>query len=215
MFTPKFINNPQIVPQLFKGKEIKCISVEIEGEEYDICDNASYGPNFWGNSKPGKYGEGLGKTENDEFKPARTGILGQMAFAKIFHEQCDCLYRRGGDKQDNLIEGLKFDIKCSMRNRGENLVYHANECGKLIPLDKDIYVCSYIEFENRQDKKATVIITGYAMKKDVKNCEIKTGYKGNGHLNYILYTHDLRPICELLESKKNLLLEELVNTKRL
>ena len=48
---PTPITQPQVVKRLFNGKEQECILVEVEGDEYTACDNASR--NFWGSSKKG------------------------------------------------------------------------------------------------------------------------------------------------------------------
>lgn len=122
-----------------------------------------------------------------------------MAFAKLVGEPMDNVYREGGDKYDNLIGGNKYDIKCATKNYGKLLIYHTNEWGKKIPLNKDIYVSCYIKSEERSNKKATIIVVGFVEKEDVKDCKVEPGIKGNGHLNYVLLFHDLRPICPLIQ----------------
>lgn len=204
IYLPKAIQEPQVVKRVFGGKEKDCVVVEISDEEYEVCEKASQGGNFWGNSKPGAYGAGLGKTDADKFKPARTGLLGQMAYGKLFGEPVDLVYRKGGDKQDNLLGGkYKVDVKCPMRNYEKGLIYHTNEWGKRIPLDKDIYVFGFIQSEDRENQKATVVMTGFALKQDVEQCEVQPGIKGNGHLNYEIPFSSLRPITKFLELKKS------------
>lgn len=197
---------PTVVKQLFSGIEKDCIVVEVSGNEYDACVNASIGKKFWGNSKPGAYGSGLGKTDDDEFKPARTGLLGQMAFAKIFNQPVDLEYRKGGDKFDNKIGKYTYDVKCAMRNRGEGLIQHTNEFGKKNEqaLSKDFYIFAYIESEDRIRKICKIVIVGYATRQDIQECETKTGYRGNGHLNYVPRFGKLRSIVKLLELKKQI-----------
>ena len=196
MYNPTIITQPQFTKQLFNGIEKECIVVKVEGPEYEECERASQGDNFWANSKKGVYGAGLGATDDDEFKPVRTGLLGQMAFGKLTGLPVDTEYRPGGDHHDNLICNKKFDMKCAMRNRGNQLIYHTSERGKRIPLDKDVYVCSYVEEENRAAKTATIIMTGFALRNQVGQCEVKQG-KGE-HLNYVLFYDTLRPIKELI-----------------
>jgi hypothetical protein len=197
---------PTVVKQLFSGIEKDCIVVEVSGNEYDACVNASIGKKFWGNSKPGAYGSGLGKTDDDEFKPARTGLLGQMAFAKIFNQPVDLEYRKGGDKFDNKIGKYTYDVKCAMRNRGEGLIQHTNEFNKKNEqaLSKDFYIFAYIESEDRIRKICKIVIVGYATRQDIQECETKTGYRGNGHLNYVPRFGKLRSIVKLLELKKQI-----------
>lgn len=203
---PKQIVEPIVVKQLFDNIEKDCIMVEIEGAEYAACEAASSGKNFWGNSKPGAYGSGLGKTDDDEFKPARTGLLGQMAFAKIFNQQVDLEYRKGGDKYDNKIGRYTYDIKCAMKNRGEGLIQHTNEFGKKNEqaLSKDIYVLAYVESEDRKQQKCKIIFAGYASKQDIQECETKTGYRGSGHLNYVVAFSKLKSIVKLLQLKRKI-----------
>jgi hypothetical protein len=203
MYQPKAIE-PQIVKKSFNGKEKECVMIEIEGEEYELCEKISSGDNFWGNSKPGVYGAGLGRTADDKFKPARTGILGQMAFAKLTNEPLDDVYRKYGDKQDNLLGKYKVDVKCAMRDSGKSLIYHTNELGKKIPLDKDIYVCGYVESEDRANKKAKIVMVGFALKKDVANSKVEPGKKG-GHLNYVVPFETMKPILGFLKAKKETL----------
>jgi hypothetical protein len=188
------------VKRIFNELEKECILVQICDKEYDACEVASC--NFWGNSKKGAYGVGLGRTDDDPYKPARTGLLGQMAFSKVIGESVDLEYREGGDKQDNLIGKYKFDMKCAMRNYGCALIYHTNEWGKKIPLDKDVYVLGYMESEDREKKIANVIIVGYALKEDVSKCLVKPGRKGRGHLNYEVPFGSLKPITHLIAIKK-------------
>jgi len=200
MYHPTKIFQPQIAKRQFNGREKECIVVEVEGQEYEECERASQGGNFWGNSKPGAYGAGLGATKDDKYKPARTGILAQMAFGKLTGLPVDTEYKRGGDRQDNLIFGYKADMKCAMRYREDVLIYHTNEWGKKIPLDKDIFVCAYIEQENREKKSAIVVMTGFALKQDVEKCNVEPGRKGNGHLNYVLPVDTLRPMTKLVDA---------------
>lgn len=202
-YLPKLIHKPQVVKRVFDGKEMDCVIVEVSGDEYELCEVASQEGNFWGNSKPGAYGAGLGKTKNDKFKPARTGLLGQMAYGKLFGEPVDLVYRKGGDKQDNLLGGkYRVDVKCPMKNYGKALIYHTNEWGKRIPVDKDIYVFGFVHSEDRENKKATVIMTGFTLKQDVKKADVQPGIKGNGHLNYEVPFSSLRSITKFLEFKK-------------
>ena len=55
---PVQIIEPTVVKKVFDSTEINCIVVEVDGNEYDACVNASIGKNFWGNSKHGAYGAG-------------------------------------------------------------------------------------------------------------------------------------------------------------
>lgn len=196
MFFPRKILQPQIIKRSFDEVEKECITVRIGEREYEACAVAS--SKFWGNSKPGAYGAGLGRTDDDPYKPARVGLLGQMAFGKLTGLPVDIEYRQGGDSQDVLFTNYKFDIKCAMRYRSDILIYHTNEWGRKIPLDKDIYVCGYLERENYAINEAVVHMVGFALQKDILTCEVEPGRKGKGHLNYVLQMKKLRPIIELI-----------------
>lgn len=199
---------PNYKEQMFDGVKKKCILVEITGDDYRACELASRGENFWANSKVGAYGAGLCATEDDQYKPARVGLLGQMAYAKVFNLPVDLVYRKGGDKQDNLLtdnrgKTYKVDVKCAMNaGRKDQLIYHTNEWGKRIPLDKDIYVLSRIQSEDRAAEKAEVLLIGFVLNKDVSDCDVKPGRKGNGHLNYEVPFTKARPIANLLKAKE-------------
>lgn len=202
MYLPSRIPEPNIVKRSFNGVDKDCILVEVNGEEYEVCEKISQGENYWANSKPGAYGAGLGNTDEDRYKTTRTGLLGQMAFGKLFNQPVDLTYRDGGDKYDNLILNLKWDIKCSMKNYGQGLIYQKNEWGKTIPINKHVYVFGYVDFEDRINKRIDIIFTGFALYLDVEKCQIKEGYKGKGHMNYVVQFESLRSITGLLNLKR-------------
>jgi hypothetical protein len=52
-------------------------------KEYEICEKTSDGDNYKANSNPGNFGKGLISNNGDQFRTARVGLLGEMAFAKI------------------------------------------------------------------------------------------------------------------------------------
>lgn len=198
---PNKIDVPELIVVNFYTCERECVQVQITGEEYALCDKTS--SNYWSNNKPGAYGKGLGSTYDDKYKPVRTGLLGQMAFSKLFGLPVDTKYRKYGDKYDNLLKGKKVDVKCAMRNYGKGLIYHTNEWGRRIPLDKDIYVFSFIKDEDRPNNNATIVIVGYAEKDEISSIPPSLGMKGNGHLNYEVPFADLRSILELKEIYDN------------
>lgn len=197
---PIHIQEPRIITQYFRDKEVECFSVDVTDEEYDLCEHHSH--KFWSNDKPGAYGKGLANTESDSAKVTRIGLLGQMAFAKIFNQPMDFEYREKGDKYDNKIGSWTYDIKCAMRNYGRGLIYHTNEWGTKLPLDKNIYVFSFLQSENKEEKRATIIFVGFALQEDVLLCKVQKGIRGNGHLNYVVNFHEVKPIKNLLELKK-------------
>jgi hypothetical protein len=215
MYYPKFIENPKVVRRYF-GLDFKpydCYEVEIEGEDYVRCVATACGQNYWAESKSGDYGSGVANTKEDPHCATRTGLLGQMAFGKIFGEGVDLDYRRGGDEYDNLLvplkpnlKTLKVDQKTPMYNRGEGVVLYRTESGVVQPLDKDIYVFNYIHLDRRDKDSATVIVVGYAFPQQIAECRIargrgkKPGTEGN-HWNYYVPFDVLRPIGKFRDYK--------------
>ena len=198
MYTPKFETELKWGKKIL-GTEVRdCLYVDIDGVDYRECVESSV--RFWSNGKPGKYGEGLGNTEEDEAKATRTGLLGQMAFAKLFRLEFDNEYRKYGDEYDNEIGGLKVDTKCSMYNSGDMLIRAVTPTNVSIPVDKDIYVATFIDVEDRERGYARVYLVGYALGKDVKELEVERGFRGGGHWNRVVRYHQLRDIEELLEA---------------
>jgi hypothetical protein len=199
LYSPQVIHTPAIKTEFFEEKTYECVVMTIAGDEYTICETASSGDNFWGNSKRGFYGRGIGRTEKDPFKPARTGLLGQMAYAELVGGVVDTSYKKGGDRHDDLLFGeYKVDVKCSMKNHGRGLIYHTNEWGRKVVVDKDVYVFSYINSEDRENKQAEVVIVGFATNEDVCNSKIAPGRWGR-HMNYEVEFASLKPIDMLTE----------------
>lgn len=194
IYIPPKLKKYCLVKENINGKSVICIKVTLRKKEYELCETAAQ--NYWANTKKGNYGKGLCNSQDDPYKPVRIGLIGQMAFSKILGTPVDLSYRQFGDEYDNLIDGYKIDIKCATQNFGNCLIYYKNEWGKIIKLDKDIYVFSFLENEDRQNKKATVIIVGYLLKDEIKECKIKQG-KG-GHLNYMVKLNEVSEIFKLI-----------------
>lgn len=198
-YSPDKIDEFEKIELTFDEVRKDGIVIPVSGKDYEVCEKTSSGDNYWANSKKGSYGKGLGRTKSDPYKPVRTGLLGQMAYTKLFGGSVDLQYRKGGDKYDALLCGkYLLDIKCAMRNYGAGLIYHKNEWGKEIPLDKDIYIFGFIDSEDRKAKICRVVFVGFALKYDIKKCEIKSGRRGNGHLNYEVPFSSLRNINDLV-----------------
>ncbi len=186
----------QVKPITIHKNQCDYMLVSVSSDEYRLCEEASH--NFWANSKGGAYGAGLANTPDDPARVTRTGLLAQMAFAKLCNQPVDLEYREYGDRYDNKIGEYLIDIKCALRDYGAGLIYHTNEWGKQIPLDKDIYVFSYIESDDRVAKGASIVFTGCATQKEIQKCEIKQGFRGNGHMNYVVPFSGLRSMSRLL-----------------
>jgi hypothetical protein len=211
MFRPKLIENPLATKQNYKFfNEIddkidvvshEVITVKIDGEEYEECKKTSEGGNYWANSKPGVYGAGLLKTEEDPYKPARTGLLAEMAFSKLTGEPFNNVYKKGGDTHDFLLSGkYKTDVKCSTKQTGlgPGLIQIVNEFGYKIPLRSDIYIFSYLRKEDRTNNVAEIVFVGFALREDVAKCKKEYGYRGKGHINHEVPFHSLKPIKPII-----------------
>jgi hypothetical protein len=199
---PQQILRPEFVALKFKGIEKQCISVTIEGKEYDDCAEAA--KNFWASSKKSQYGVGLGNARNDNQKVERTGFLGETAFAKLIDEPVDFEYKKFGDKEDFLILGkYKIDVKCAMSNYGQNFLIKTDARGREQLFEKDFYVGSFVLSDDRENKKAEIVLTGFYSLKELLNCSIEPGKRG-GHINYIMPFHKTRPILSLIEIIKNI-----------
>lgn len=199
MYTPSQLKKPVKDYFMYNHKQYECYVIKVMGVEYQKCVEASM--EYWANSKKGFYGSGIGKTEKDENKPVRTGLLGEMAFGKLCGTPVDLSYRKYGDKYDTTLNGKTIDIKCAMRNYGSILIYQKNEWGKIIPLDNNIYVAAYISEEDRKAGYAIVHIVGYATNRDVKKCPIKPARRGR-HFNYEVSFDILKSLDKLLKNGK-------------
>lgn len=177
----------------------QCPIIEIFKKNYEKCELSTIGDKFWGNSKFGKYGAGLCKTDKDKFKPARTGRLGELAVAQLLGVSANLNYINGGDSEDFIYHGKRVDVKTATRNYGKGLIYHKNEWGKIIPLEKDLYIFSFIKEEDRSTKYCKIAIVGYLPRYKVKRCPIeRSRVAGARHLNYEVRFCDTYPIERLL-----------------
>ena len=181
---------PMILRPTPSGKGRICPVVEIEGEDYEICDK--YSKMYWANSKKGRYGSGLCATQSDPYKPVRVGMMGELAFAKLFGVDVDFTYREGGDRSDFLIGRYHVNVKCAMEDRCVGLVYCENDWGKDVKVTSDFYVFSYI----RKDRNVTFV--GYADHEMVIASERRFGRaKNSKHRNYEVDYNDLKPMSHM------------------
>jgi len=194
-YYPEFLECPDTTTLKQDGRYIEAMSVMVEKEEYAVCVKGSLGENYWANSKPGDYGQGLLRESGDEYKTVRTGLLGQMAFAKLFHDRLDVKYREFGDEFDNLIDQYKIDIKCAARNYGRTLVRCS---GRGYEINKDYYVGGFVEREEREYGWARVVMVGWVDKAYVLNQPRVDAIRGS-HKNKEMWFSEMRPLTELME----------------
>lgn len=171
LYQPIVIENPSTEKQ---GKKTLFL-MEVNNREYCICEEESW--NRWASEKPGRYGRGGANTKSDPRLVERTGLLGEMAFGKLFNLPVDLEYKKGGDKYDFLIfnrfknEYLKCDIKCAVKKnyipwkgyiKQRNSMYE-----QPLVLTQDIYVFGYVKTENRKENESQIILTGCLLKDDL------------------------------------------------
>lgn len=161
------------------------LCVEILDREYDICENTK----LWCSGKKGQWGKGLINSVEDPKKVERTGLLGEMAFAKVFGLPIDIEYCEGGKHNDFLSCSKKIDIKTASKKPSYNcgLVRYTKQ------LSADIYVFNYIEEDNREQKKAKIILVGWDYKENVIK-QKKNKAKIGSHMNYEIEYIKLIPI---------------------
>lgn len=184
---------------------VDCIVVRVSGEEYEVCEATSHGGNYKANSNPGKFGKGLISVDGDEFRTARTGLIGEMAFAKVMSLPVDVGFRPFGDESDFMLEKYKTDIKCHYglyRTDPYNFEQHTTERGTVKQVRKDLYVQSFLEHEDRAAKTAQVVFVGYYTKRMVERSEKVTSARG-AFLNHKLTFFAARPIHELVRRFAN------------
>ena len=195
-YTPKIIQNPN------KTEEGHFI-VDICGDEYQMCINSS--GNFWANEKEGgEWDPGLISVEGDEHKPVRTGLLVEVAFAKLFGVPVNFEYSFGGVANDFSFGNLTVDTKCARYNYGAGLIRAEDEWGRKTPLVSDVYAFGYIIEEDRVNLKVQVALVGSIPKEDVEGYPIKKARKGK-HKNYDIPYKELIPIQKWWERKDDFL----------
>lgn len=189
--TTEFSGPTLVVPDICEHKLGKlkkdCVTVKLTSEEYAYCDTASQ--NFWANTKKGAYGKGILNTQEDKAKTERTGLLGEMAFAKITGLAVNFDYKEGGEEHDFVCGAGTIDIKTAAKltRYKSMLIYAKSGRGKEIPITSDYYVAAFISHEDRDKQQATVIIVGYSTLDTILNKELvqsKMGFHFNKEIPY-------------------------------
>lgn len=184
---------PLIKPHSLGRKlTLNCITVKISPEEWELCDEFS--KQMWSQTKTNTaYGRGILNTNKDPAKVERTGLLGEMAFAKISKLPMDLEYKAGGFPYDFCFdlngESITIDIKTAskLHSYKQMLIYAKTGRGKEIPLSAEYYVAAYLANENIVEKRATVILIGSIHKSKVEKHPIvpaKVGHHWNREINY-------------------------------
>ena len=188
---------PNIATHRIGRLDIECITVKLTPEEWDICDKSS--GEMWANKKSGSgYARGLLNTEDDKHRSERIGRIGEVAFSKISGLPVDLTYIHQGDDHDfeSPIGGIDIKTSAKCPSYKQMLIMgemHGREM-KLSP----VYVAAFLAHEDKANKKATVVIVGWATQAEVISGGLKKGRKGSYYKNYEVHYRDLRPIAELL-----------------
>lgn len=191
---------PEKVRIVVDDKELEVFRIEISGDEYFKCEEFSQ--KMWANSKQGEWGRGLINDPSDRAKAERTGLLGEMAFAKIFNIPINLDYADGGEDTDFILfRHDTIDVKSATYNYGVALLKAETNTGRSIQQKNDVYVFSYLEKDDAINKHAFVIIVGYEYRETILSKPKVPARKGN-HKNYELSYAELKPIKILYEDYK-------------
>lgn len=202
-----FSKNYNIQQYVFDGKIKDCYRVIVSGDDWSLCHEAS--KHRWSNEKTGHYGSGMANTANDEFRVTRIGLIGEVAFGKIFDLEVDFGYRKGGDKSDFVMGPEKLvDVKTAtcLQRYARGLIYAKSEGGVVIPLKADIFVFSFLEKESKEEKAAIVNFVGYEVKSVIEKIIPVLGRKiGSKHMNYEIKYSEMKPMSLLIKAHERFL----------
>lgn len=203
MYNPTQVN--------FNCYDDKTINVEINNEEYDICHEYSFKRGC--NKKTGNYGKGINNELCDTRKVERTGLLGEMAFSKLFNIPLNLEYFENGDEYDfKLPNNCTIDIKTSMRNYNSGLIIAVSENGYKYKLKCNIYVFAYVKTESREHRNALITFVGIKCRNDIIKMEYSPALKGK-HLNYQIPYANLIPMTKFLKTYNKLFNKNIIDIK--
>ena len=176
----------------FQGHEIEIYKVFIDSENYEACDEAS--KQWWTkNKRGGEWNPGLLNNPYDTRKTERVGILGEMAFGIMTGLPVNLSYKEFGNTTDFDVLKYGLDVKTAAKNYNAGLIRCIDEYGRSIPLESDIYAFTYVEFEDRNAKEATIVLVGYQTRNFILQRPIVPARKGY-HKNYEIPYHELKPM---------------------
>ena len=180
-YQPKKIEKITECESRCQGKLLTLISVQVENEEYQMCEDYSHV--CWSTKKKGSdWNKGLINNEADPRRTERTGKLGEMAFGKVFGIPVDCSYRERGDEQDFILQDHKVNLKTASRNYYYGLV-KAKEYGKVLEIKHDLFAFAFVKYDDRAAKSAEIILVGVELASKTSQREMQPARLGR-HLNY-------------------------------
>lgn len=185
---------------------LEVVSCSIDGEEYYKCDYFS-SKLFTADKSKSLYNDGLVNSDKDPRKSERCGLLGETAFGSLFGLNPDFEYVTNGKPYDFVIDGLKIDVKTSVKRHSYDaaLIKATSEGDFKLNLEPDLYIAAYLENENKINKTAEVIIVGGEFKENILNkykthpAKVSKGKWKNYELEYC----KIMSIGGILEKLKN------------
>jgi len=193
---------PEKITPVFKRKKIKgqkslkeCVEVEITGEEFDMCANVS---NI---KKSGVYGRGAGNTKKDKTKVERTGMLGEMALAKVTGLPVDitdvkCPF------DFVVFTDRKGDMKNATYDYGANCIRVVNEYGADRELTADTYISGYVEELDMENRYAKVVLVGWMERDVLAKTELKRARMAGNWYNFEMLHKDTKSIRSLINGSR-------------
>ena len=184
----------------YEGVRMEAFAIDVGGQDYMVCEEHS--KKRWSNKKTGFYGSGIMNTDEDPYRVERIGLLGEVAFGKIFDWPVDLTYRKGGDKNDFQIGDISIDVKTSFSESGKSRVLHTNSRGKKVISYKDLYVVSFLDFDYPDLAHAAIIFVGYVTRGYLEDRSVVPApHPKATHLNQEILFQECSPMEHLLQQK--------------
>lgn len=185
----------------FKDYEtkIQAAVVDINPTEYKVCED--FAKKMWANKKQGSWGRGMVNNEKDPYLAERSGLLGEMAVAKILDLSVNITYKEGGDVTDFIINGLPADVKTAITDHGALLIKATKGGNPTIRLElrNDIYIAAYVLNDDRENKFAKLAVMGFYEKALINESYFKKARKrGMEFWNWDIPYTDLNNIESLV-----------------
>lgn len=164
-----------------------CVSIHINGEEYQHC--VEWSENACGGKKEaGTWNDGM----IGRYNALRVGKLGEIALSKVLDAKVDWDVTRFDPGFDFSANGDRFEVKTSSKSFYNQLLIRTDKIDKA-----DVFVAAKMQYES--DDCADVVIVGYMRRNDIKkHGSIEDGYHGNWK-NYMVLFEDTKPLDRLFE----------------
>ena len=198
LYYPNYIENPVIDVRNLDGSDKECFVVDIDNRDIDMCKKYRTAVS----NKPGTYGRGLLNTKKKGVTET-VGLLGEIAFGKVFNLPVDVSYSSGGDFGDFKLIDKILDLKTAQTNYGKVLIQACNEFGYDIKMKSNMYAGAYMEGEY-----GPVVIVGWQTRKYISSKPIVPAIRGTHYNRELLYS-EMLSIKELLEKYKKHLTNEI------